>query len=111
MPSVFKSSAVCGHSLSGFRSLSATVEPPCARNRALAMPLRAAPITKAFLPAISIDQPQTRGGAEKEREQTTDERGYSQICSELICVNLCESVARLGISVSLCLPGQSTQIQ
>src|SRR5207237_7099350 len=39
----------------GLRSLSATMAPRCARNRALAMPLRAAPITKAFLPASFIE--------------------------------------------------------
>ena len=45
--------STAGQSASGLRSLRATMAPRCARNRALAIPLRAAPMTKTFLPAIS----------------------------------------------------------
>src|SRR5437868_4838054 len=52
-PSSFNASASAFHSSSGFESLSATVAPRFAKNFAQAIPLRAAPITKTFLPFSS----------------------------------------------------------
>src|SRR6266849_9325677 len=53
-PSSFSASASALHSSSGFESLSTTVAPRFAKNLAQAIPLRAAPITKTFLPATFI---------------------------------------------------------
>src|ERR1700687_4520853 len=52
-PPSFSASASAFHSSSGFESLSATVAPRFAKNFAQAIPLRAAPITKTFLPLTS----------------------------------------------------------
>src|SRR6266478_2436470 len=52
-PSSFSASASAFHFSSGFESLSATVAPRFAKNFAQAIPLRAAPITKTFLPLTS----------------------------------------------------------
>src|SRR5437870_8061130 len=53
-PSVFKASASGDHSVSGLRSLSATIAPRCARNGALAMPLRAAPAPRFWRSAAQL---------------------------------------------------------
>ena len=53
IPSLFSASASALQFSIGFESLSATVAPRAARNLAHAMPLRAAPTTKTFLPATS----------------------------------------------------------
>src|SRR6266550_416514 len=52
-PSSFSASASAFHFSSGFESLSATVAPRFAKNFAQAIPLRAAPITRTFLPFSS----------------------------------------------------------
>ena len=53
MPSCFKASAPALHFSSGCASLRTTVAPRAVKNFAQAIPLRAAPITRTFLPATS----------------------------------------------------------